>query len=153
LLSYRQGRWILPHRKEEFAMNEITGVYEVAIKVHDLKRAEAFYRDVLGLAVGLRDDTRRWVFLRAGGLAGMIVLQEDRGEWPLQHFAFTVGEATLDEAVAELGSKGVPVFGPITHDWIPARSAYFTDPDGHDLELCEPMRSAAGVNATATYGR
>jgi hypothetical protein len=46
--------------------------------------------------------------------------------------------------LAALGSKGVPVLGPITHDWIPARSAYFADPDGHDLELCEPLRSVPG---------
>jgi catechol 2,3-dioxygenase-like lactoylglutathione lyase family enzyme len=44
-------------------MNAIKGVYEVAIKVHDLDRAEEFYREVLGLEVGLRDEPRRWVFL------------------------------------------------------------------------------------------
>jgi lactoylglutathione lyase len=117
-------------------MIEISGVYEVAVKVRDLDRAEAFYRDVLGLKVGLREEKRRWVFLRTGGLGGMVVLQEDRGEWPQQHFAFTIGEAQLERAVGELGQKGVTLFGPVTHDWIPARSVYFTDPDGHDLELC-----------------
>ena len=25
------------------------------------------------------------------------------------------------------------------HDWIPARSLYFSDPDGHDVELCAPL--------------
>ncbi len=39
-------------------------------------RAETFYRNVLGLEVGLRDETRKWLFLRAGGPAGMVVLQE-----------------------------------------------------------------------------
>src|SRR5262245_51498301 len=120
-------------------MIEIAGVYEVAIKVRDLERAEAFYRDVLALEVGLRDEKRRWVFLRAGGRAGMVVLQEDRGEWPQQHFAFTVADAGLARAVDELGRKGVAAFGPVTHEWIPARSVYFTDPDGHDLELCAAL--------------
>jgi lactoylglutathione lyase len=119
-------------------MMKISGVYEVAIKVRDLARAEAFYRDVLGLEAGLREERRRWVFLRAGGTAGMIVLQEDAGQWPQQHFAFAVSAADLDAAVAELQAKGIPVVGPLVHEWIPARSVYFTDPDGHDLELCAP---------------
>jgi len=126
-------------------MIEIAGVYEVAIKVHDLERSEAFYRDVLGLEIGLRQAERRWIFLRAGGRAGMIVLQEDRGEWPLQHFAFTVTEDALARAVDELGHKGVALDGPMTHEWIPARSVYFADPDGHDLELCAPLPSAASA--------
>jgi catechol 2,3-dioxygenase-like lactoylglutathione lyase family enzyme len=120
-------------------MIKISGVYEVAIKVRDLARAEAFYRDVLGLEVGLREDTRRWVFLRAGGSAGMVVLQEDAGPWPQQHFAFSVGPADMDLAVEELRKKGVPIAGPLVHDWIPARSVYFADPDGHYLELCAPV--------------
>ena len=119
-------------------MIKISGVYEVAIKVRDLGRAESFYRDVLGLEVGLREETRRWVFLRAGGLAGMVVLQEDAGQWPQQHFAFAVSPADMEHAVEELGAKGVPVVGPLMHTWIPARSVYFADPDGHDLELCAP---------------
>lgn len=37
-------------------MLPIKGLYEVAIRVKDLARAEAFYKDVLGLKEGLRDD-------------------------------------------------------------------------------------------------
>lgn len=117
----------------------IRGVYEIAVRVRDLGRAERFYREILGLEVGLRDESRPWVFLRAGGSSGMIVLQEEPGEWPLQHFAFTVASDDLDRAVAELSQNGVSVQGPVTHDWIPARSVYFRDPDGHDLELCAPL--------------
>src|SRR5262245_51914895 len=46
---------------EEVAMLPIRGVYEVAIRVRDLARAEPFYREVLGLEVGLRDATRNWL--------------------------------------------------------------------------------------------
>ena len=128
-------------------MIEISGVYEVAVKVRDLATSEAFYRDVLGLEVGLRDEKRRWIFLRAGGLRGMVVLQEDNGEWPLQHFAFTIAAAALDRAVAELTRKGVKLCGQMTHQWIPARSVYFEDPDGHDLELCAPIEEARAATA------
>jgi len=79
-------------------MLPIRGVYEVAIRVRDLVRAEAFYREVLGLQVGIRDDARRRVFLRAGGQAGMIVLIEEPGDWPRQHLAFTVDAADIDAA-------------------------------------------------------
>ena len=67
-------------------MNEIHGIYEVAIPVKNLERAEEFYLGVLGLESGLRQDERRWHFLRAGGQAGMLVLQETAGDWPVQHF-------------------------------------------------------------------
>ncbi len=124
-------------------MLPIRGLYEVAIRVKDLPKAEAFYREVLGLEVGIRDERRNWLFLRAGGPAGgMIVLQEDKGEWPTQHFAFTVDEADIESAAALLRERGVAVDGPHTHQWMPARSVYFTDPDGHDLELCAPLNGS-----------
>ncbi len=124
-------------------MIAIRGVYEVAIRVRNLERAEAFYCDVLGLEPGLRLDERRWIFLRAGGQAGMVVLQEDAGEWPTQHLAFTMRESEIERAAAHLRDKGVPVHGPVVHDWMPARSFYFSDPDGHELEFCAPLESAA----------
>jgi len=120
-------------------MLPIRGIYEVTIRVKELPRAEVFYREVLGLDVGIRDEQRNWLFLRAGGQAGMIVLQEDKGEWPTQHFAFTVDEADIEHAAGLLRERGVEVDGPFFHEWMPAKSVYFSDPDGHALELCAPM--------------
>jgi lactoylglutathione lyase len=122
-------------------MLPVKGLYEVAIKVSDLSVAEKFYREILGLTEGIRDEARRWLFLRAGGDAGMFVLQEDKGMWPKQHFAFSVTDADLDKANELLNASGVKTEGPITHTWMPARSVYFSDPDGHDLELCAPLKS------------
>jgi catechol 2,3-dioxygenase-like lactoylglutathione lyase family enzyme len=101
-----------------------------------------FYRKILGLEVGLRDERRRWLFLKAGGQAGMVVLQEDKGDWPTQHFAFTVEDADIEAAARDLEDQGVVVKGPVYHEWMPAKSVYFSDPDGHDLELCAPVRKA-----------
>ena len=120
-------------------MLPISGVYEVAIRVKDLSKAEPFYTEVLGLEEGLRDESRNWLFLRVGGQAGMIVLQEDKDEWPTQHFAFAVEEADIERAVEQLRERGVKVNGPVYHEWMPAKSAYFEDPDGHALELCAPV--------------
>ncbi len=120
-------------------MLPIRGVFEIAIRVKSLARAEFFYREALGLEIGIRDDQRNWLFLRAGGAAGMVVLQEDSGEWPAQHFAFTVDDAEIERAAALLREQGVEVEGPVFHEWMPARSIYFSDPDGHQLELCAPL--------------
>ena len=119
-------------------MIPIRGVYEVAIRVKSLARAEPFYREVLGLEVGIRDERRNWLFLRAGD-GGMLVLQEDTGDWPTQHFALTVSESDIDKAADALRESGVEVNGPVYHEWMPAKSAYFSDPDGHELELCAPV--------------
>jgi lactoylglutathione lyase len=132
----------LKGRDRETMMLAIRGVYEVAIRVKDLPRSERFYRDMLGLEEGLRDSRRPWLFLRAGGQNGMVVLQEDKGDWPLQHLAFTVAEADIERAAATLRQQGIEVRGPVTHDWMPAKSVYFADPDGHALELCAPINPA-----------
>jgi lactoylglutathione lyase len=126
-------------------MLPIRGLYEIAIRVRDLAKSEPFYREVLGLEVGLRDERRPWVFLRAGGDAGVIVLQEDAGTWPTQHFAFTVEDADIEGAAAALRGRGLVVKGPVYHAWMPARSVYFSDPDGHDLELCAPVVAAGSA--------
>ena len=78
----------------------------------------------------------------------MIVLQEDKGEWPLQHYAFTIDEADIELAVTMLRERGVTVDGPYSHEWMPARSIYFADPDGHDLELCAPVNKMGSGTMT-----
>jgi catechol-2,3-dioxygenase len=120
-------------------MLPIRGIYEVAIRVKDLAKAEPFYLEVLDLEIGIRDSKRNWLFLRARGEDGMIVLQEDKTDWPLQHFAFMVDEADIERAAEMLRERGVKVEGPVFHQWMPAKSIYFSDPDGHDLELCAPV--------------
>jgi catechol 2,3-dioxygenase-like lactoylglutathione lyase family enzyme len=119
----------------------IKGVYEIAIRVKDLPRAEAFYKEVLGLREGLRDERRNWLFLWAGGDAGMVVLQEDKDDWPLQHFAFTVNESDIERAAGILKDKGVAVSDPVHHAWMNGVSLYFKDPDGHALELIAILNS------------
>ncbi len=86
-------------------MNRIRGVYEVALPVRELARAEKFYREVLGLEVGLRDEGRNWLFLRAGR-HGMVVLQENPDGWTRQHFALTVAnDRPRLEAISEMSQQ------------------------------------------------
>jgi catechol 2,3-dioxygenase-like lactoylglutathione lyase family enzyme len=119
----------------------IRGVYEVVVRVRNLERAERFYRDVLGFELGLRIERGPMSFFRVGTQqeGGMCVLQEDAGDWPPQHFAFRVAEADFERATVLLAAHGVETRGPVQHDWMPARSLYFSDPDGHELEFCAPL--------------
>jgi catechol 2,3-dioxygenase-like lactoylglutathione lyase family enzyme len=51
------------------------------------------------------------------------------------HFAFEAGsEAALEEKRQELLSKGIEVTDVVDHDW--AKSIYFKDPNGIQLEYC-----------------
>ena len=121
----------------------IKGIYEVAIRVKDLDRAQEFYTSVLGLDVGLIVNERGMRFFRTAGASGMFVLQQDDGEFPKQHFAFTIDEADIHSAVAALDAAEVAHGAPVFHDWMPGTSIYFADPDGHDLELFAPRAASA----------
>lgn len=72
----------------------------------------------------------------------LVVLQEDKGAWPTQHLALRVKEADIEAAATALQKQGVAVKGPVYHAWMPAKSVYFSDPDGHELELCAPVEKA-----------
>jgi lactoylglutathione lyase len=90
------------------------------------------------LQVAIHDPKRPMLFLRVGADAGMLVLQEDPGAFPKIHFAFTIADTDIARAATVLRERGLAVKGPAFHEWMPARSVYFADPDGHDLELCAP---------------
>jgi glyoxalase family protein len=51
------------------------------------------------------------------------------------HFAFEAGsEAALNEKRHELLARGIDVTEVVDHDW--AKSIYFKDPNGIQLEFC-----------------
>jgi catechol-2,3-dioxygenase len=71
-------------------------------------------------------------------LRGCDPLQEQAGEFPSHHFAFTATGSDLEQAVIVLRERGVPTRGPVFHGWVPGTSLYFEDLDGHELELFAP---------------
>lgn len=115
---------------------QVKGIFEIAIRVKNLERAANFYRDILGFQHGLLDSERGWLFLWLNGKTGMVVLQEHKGPWLQQHFAFLVGANDLVSLKRSLEEHGVSVLGPVELSWMNAQSLYFSDPDGHDLEFC-----------------
>src|ERR1700755_2923504 len=123
----------------------IVTVVETAIYADDLDRAEAFYRDVLGLEV-IGKEADRHVFFRAGDrvllvfrpeatLKGDILLAH--GATGPGHFALGIRGESLDAGWRGLAGLGVAiereVVGPRG-----AHSLYFRDPAGNAAELITP---------------
>ena len=118
----------------------VSGVSELVLEVVDLKAAERFYAEVLGLPVVERWEHREAVWLMAGdrtriglwrpqvGVAG------GRGGVHV-HYALHVAADEFDAAVARLRDHGCD---PEVHDfglYDDSRAAYVSDPDGNVVEL------------------
>lgn len=118
------------------------GIGHVHLKVSDLARAEAFYRDVLGLAVTQRYGSQA-VFLSAGGYHHHVGLNTwmSRGGRPpaegstgLYHAAFLYPtRADLARAVRQVLACGVELEGAADHGV--SHAVYLRDPDGNGIEL------------------
>jgi catechol 2,3-dioxygenase len=119
-----------------------TRIGHVHLKVADLERALAFYRDVLGFEVTQRYGNEA-VFLSAGGYHHHIALNtwESRGGSPpprgttgLYHVAIVYPtRAALADALRRLGAAGIPLEGASDHGV--SEALYLRDPDGNGVEL------------------
>jgi catechol 2,3-dioxygenase len=129
----------------------------VHLKVADIGRALAFWRDVIGLEVQARMGDRA-VFLSAGGYHHHIALNtwESEGGAPpppgstgLYHVALVYPDrAALGTALLRVLKAGVPLEGASDHGV--SEAIYLRDPDGNGVELyrdrprIEWPRDAAG---------
>jgi catechol 2,3-dioxygenase-like lactoylglutathione lyase family enzyme len=135
------------------------GFSHLGLSTLDLDRTRDFYENVLGFKAVRCDiikvkeggqirhiffDTGRdqlMAFMEARGVPG-VPAHYDAGitrglgvPSAFYHFAFEAGsEAGLVEKRRELIAKGVEVTDVVDHDW--AKSIYFKDPNGIQLEFC-----------------
>jgi catechol 2,3-dioxygenase-like lactoylglutathione lyase family enzyme len=135
------------------------GFSHVGLSTLDLDGTRDFYENVLGFKPVRCDiikvkeggqirhiffDTGRdqlIAFMEARGVPG-VPAQYDAGitrglgvPSAFYHFAFEAGsEAGLEEKRHELVAKGIDVTEVVDHDW--AKSIYFKDPNGIQLEYC-----------------
>lgn len=125
-----------------YATHPDTRIGHVHLKVADLERAIAFYRDVLGFALQQRYGDQA-AFLSAGGYHHHIGLNtwESRGGPPaphghagLYHVAFLYPDrAALGAALAQVLASGVELDGAADHGV--SEAVYFRDPDGNGIEI------------------
>jgi catechol 2,3-dioxygenase-like lactoylglutathione lyase family enzyme len=139
----------MPHR----------GFSHIGLSTLDLDRTRDFYERVLGFRPVRCDILKvkeggeiRHIFFDTGH-DQLIAFMEARGvpDVPAEydaginrglgvpsvfyHFAFEAGsEAGLDEKRSELLAEGIEVSEVVDHDW--AKSIYFKDPNGIQLEFC-----------------
>lgn len=114
-------------------------VGHVHLKVSDLDRSEAFYSEALGLEVTERVGGT-FVFMSFGESHHHLALQGHPDARPadpealgLYHFAIEVAdEAELGRAVDRIGAAGIE-FAAVDHGI--SKSVYFSDPDGHGVEI------------------
>ena len=135
------------------------GFSHIGLSTQDLDRTRDFYEGVLGFKAVRCDilkvkeggqirhiffDTghdQLMAFMEASGVPG-IPAEYDAGinrglgvPGVFYHFAFEAGsEAGLTEKRRELLAKGIEVTEVVDHDW--AKSIYFKDPNGIQLEFC-----------------
>lgn len=121
---------------------QIKALGHVVLKVRNLERSAAFYRNILGMTevMRYRDAMAFFSFgsnhhdlglLQLGDQAG----QPDPHSTGLYHVAFKVGD-TLDElreCKAHLERHGVQLIGMSDHGV--SQSLYLADPDGNEIEL------------------
>ena len=135
------------------------GFSHLGLSTLDLDKTREFYEHVLGFKAVRCDiikvkeggrirhiffDTGRdqlIAFMEARGVPG-VPAEYDAGitrglgvPSAFYHFAFEAGsEAGLDDKRRELLAKGIEVTEVVDHDW--AKSIYFKDPNGIQLEYC-----------------
>lgn len=110
----------------------------VTVFVEDMDRAVAFYTEVLGLSLKSRYEDH-WAEIDAG--KGFVIGLHPRSErWPAPGTAGSMqiglGVSDIAAAVKRLGTRGVDLLHPIVEDG-PVKLAFFQDPDGSVLYLCE----------------
>lgn len=112
---------------------------DVTLRVGDLERSVAFYRDVIGLAVldTLTDGTTAMGFSELPALrlvAAPGAPPRHREEAGLFHVAWLLRDrAHLGAALRRLEAYGVPLTGAADHHV--SEAVYLDDPDGNGIEL------------------
>jgi catechol 2,3-dioxygenase-like lactoylglutathione lyase family enzyme len=131
-------------------MAQATGLFHATLPVDDLARAEAFYRDFLGIQRHATPSPfpDRVVFLDLGN--AMIHLVQRRPETPripprATHLAIEVDDLdTLYAAAARYGATEISERIETRPDF---RCFFFLDPEENRVELTQHITPASGMSA------
>lgn len=115
----------------------IQSINHVTYSVTDIKQSIAFYKDILKANILVESD--KTAYFTLGGL--WLALNEEKDiprneiQYSYTHMAFTIDESEFDEWYQWLKENNVNILEGRTRDVKEKKSIYFTDPDGHKLEL------------------
>ncbi|MEX5673531.1 FosB/FosD family fosfomycin resistance bacillithiol transferase [Staphylococcus cohnii] len=115
----------------------IQSINHVTYSVSDISKSINFYKDILKAKILLESDKTAYFLL--GGL--WLALNEEKDiprkeiQYSYTHMAFTIVESEFEEWYQWLKVNDVNILEGRTRDVRDKKSMYFTDPDGHKLEL------------------
>jgi len=115
---------------------QVTGIDHVVLYVKDLANSRKFYTEFLGMEV---EHESSWqCFLRCGGQMVALFEAEDGTEIhagdEMNHMALRLRSGEYEKVKALLEGAGIKVSGRRGDP----RCIYFSDPDGHRLQLLTP---------------
>ncbi len=115
----------------------ITAINHICYSVSNLEKSTHFYKDILKAEILVKGNETTYFIL--GGL--WIALNEEKNiprneiKYSYTHTAFAVEESAFDEWYQWLKANNVNILEGRARDERDKKSIYFTDPDGHKLEL------------------
>jgi len=132
--------------------SSITGVAEIALRVHDLDLMRRFYEQVIGLEFlrEIDDDNGKIVFYAVGaGNDHMALFEEKWMDWftrdksplidpkltTLSHFAIRIALEDFESEKKRLEQLGIEIVQSNTSRWLHCRMFYFFDPEGNLIEF------------------
>lgn len=115
----------------------INGLNHITFSVTNLTKSNEFYRDVLKAEILVEGETSAYF-----NLAGVwLALNEEKNiprneiEYSYTHMAFTISDNDFDDWYIWLKENRVNILEGRDRDIRDKKSIYFTDLDGHKLEL------------------
>ena len=115
----------------------IQSVNHVTYSVSDLERSVEFYRDVLKAEILV--EGKKTAYFNIAGL--WLALNEEKDipreeiKYSYTHMAFSISDDDFDEWYQWLEDNEVNILEGRKRSIQDKQSVYFTDPDGHKLEL------------------
>jgi predicted enzyme related to lactoylglutathione lyase len=114
-------------------------VGQMRIKVRDIGRAVAFYRDVLGLTFLFDVPEQEMAFFDCGGVRLYLTRESSPGETATATVYYTV--SGLDGVVDELAARGATITHPPATiyrlETVEGRMAFLEDTEGNSIGLME----------------
>lgn len=115
---------------------KVTGIDHVVLYVRDLERSKRFYIDLLGMEVDFENSWQ--AFLRCGNQEVALFQVQDGAALhagsEMNHMALRLESGEYAQVKAALEAAGCEVTGRPGDP----QCIYFSDPDGHRLQLLTP---------------